>query len=57
MRLFAASNVDESWIRHKDTPDVKIYYKHEDGFRNVTLYMEKVVNAPMINLLAVVAEA
>ena len=31
--------------------------KLEDGFRNVTLYMEKVVHAPMINLLAVFAEA
>ena len=48
---------DDSWIRHKDTPEVRIFYKHEDGFRNCTLYMEKIINAPMINLLAIIAEA
>ena len=48
---------DESWIRHKDTPEVKIFYKLEDGLKNCTLYMEKIVRAPLINLLAVFAEA
>ena len=48
---------DQSWIRHKDTPEVKIYYKLEEGLKNCTLYMEKVIQAPLINLLAVFAEA
>jgi len=52
-----ADGIDQSWIRHKDTPEVKIFYKYEDGFRNCTLYMEKVIQAPMINLLAIFAEA
>ena len=52
-----ADGSDQSWTRHKDTPDVKIFYKIEDGFRNCTLYMEKVINAPLINVLAVLAEA
>ena len=52
-----ADGSDQSWIRHKDTPEVKIFYKYETGFRNVTLYMEKIVNAPLINVLATLAEA
>ena len=48
---------DDSWIRHKDTPEVKIFYKLEEGLKNCTLYMEKIVRAPLINLLAVFAEA
>ena len=36
---------------------MKIYYKLEAGFNNCTLYMEKIINAPMINLMAVLAEA
>ena len=36
---------------------MKIFYKYEDGFKNCTLYMEKIVRAPMINLLATFAEA
>ena len=52
-----ADGSDQSWTRHKDTPEVKIFYKYEDGFRNCTLYMEKVINAPLINLLAIFAEA
>jgi len=48
---------DQSWTRHKDTPEVKVFYKLEDGLRNCTLYLEKVVHASMINLLAIFAEA
>ena len=42
---------------YKDLEELKIYYKLEAGFANCTLYMEKVINAPMINLMAVLAEA
>ena len=52
-----ADGRDQSWIRHKDTPEVKIFYKLEAGLKNCTLYMEKIVHAPLINLLAVFAEA
>ena len=30
MHEFSEGRIDPSWIRHKDTPEVKIYYKHED---------------------------
>lgn len=52
-----ADGRDQSWIRHKDTEEVKIFYKLEDGLKNCTLYMEKVIRAPLINLLAIFAEA
>ena len=52
-----ADGTDQTWVRHKDTPELKIFYKLEDGLTNCTLYMEKVVHAPLINLLALIAEA
>ena len=52
-----ADGTDQSWTRHKDTPEVKIFYKQENGFSNMTLYMEKVIRAPLINVLAILAEA
>ena len=42
---------------YKDQEELKIFYKLEEGFANCTLYMEKVIKAPMINLMAVLAEA
>ena len=51
------SGADKSWTVYKDQEELKIFYKLEEGFANCTLYMEKVINAPMINLMAVLAEA
>ena len=51
------SGSDKSWTVYKDQEELKIFYKLEEGFANCTLYMEKVINAPMINLMAVLAEA
>ena len=46
-----------SWTVYKDQEELKIKYKLEQGFANCTLYMEKVIQAPMLNLMAVLAEA
>ena len=51
------SGSDDSWTRYKDTDEEKIFYKLETGFRNCTLFMQKVVEAPAINLMATLAEA
>jgi hypothetical protein len=45
------------WKKFKDKPNSKIYYKHEDGFNQLTLYIEEVLEAPMLNLFAVLGEA
>ena len=53
-----ADGTDQSWIRHTDKPEVKVFYKYEGGFRNITMYMEKVIRgAPIINILSILAEA
>lgn len=51
------SGSDDSWTRYKDTDEVKIFYKLESGFSNCTLFMEKVIEAPAVNLMATLAEA
>lgn len=45
------------WQRFKDKPESKIYYKQEDGLSQLTLYIEEVFEAPMINLFAIMGEA
>jgi hypothetical protein len=50
-----AGNFD-GWKRYKDKPESKIYYQLEPGQRIVTLYIEKVFDAPIINLCAFLAE-
>ena len=51
------SGTDDSWTRYKDTDQEKIFYKLETGFTNCTLFMQKVIEAPAINLMATLAEA
>jgi hypothetical protein len=51
------NDTDESWTREKDTEDMKVFYKIEEGSALVTLYLEKVVKSPMINLLSLLVEA
>lgn len=38
----------------KDT--TKIYYRQEKNLRSITVYMEQVVDAPMLNLFAFLSE-
>ncbi len=45
------------WLVYWDLPEYKIYYKFEAGSYLCSLYLEKVIDAPMINLMAVLAEA
>ena len=46
----------KNWIRFKDTETKKIFYQQEEGFKGLTIYLEGVINAPIINLFAVLAE-
>ena len=48
---------DKSWDIEKDTEDIKIFYKVDNETKQMTIYGEKVIKAPMINLLAIIAEA
>lgn len=36
--------------------DRKVFYKMEDGFSTMTIYIEGTINAPMINLFAILCE-
>ena len=45
------------WSRFKDTRDYKVFYKMEPGVTSLSVYMEGTVNAPVLNVLAVLAEA
>ena len=44
------------WIVYKDNDEEKIYYKNEPHIRSMSLYLECVINAPMMNLFAVMGE-
>ena len=46
----------DGWQMYKDKPKSKIYYKIEDGHPIVTVYAEQVVEAPLINIAALIAE-
>ena len=37
--------------------ETKVYYRKEDGKSLYTFYLEKIVNAPIFNLMSVIAEA
>ena len=45
------------WIMFIDLPEYKIYYRYEPGQPICSLYLERVINAPVINLMALLAEA
>lgn len=44
------------WTKFLDKPEQKIYYKKEEGLAPITCFIEGIINAPMINVLAVVGE-
>jgi len=47
----------KDWIIYDDKPEKKIYYRKDEGFANLTVYLEKVIEAPMLNFMALLAEA
>jgi hypothetical protein len=44
------------WTRHTDTPQQKIYYRQEKGQKTLTLYLEGLIKAPIINVVSIFAE-
>ena len=47
----------DKWNVYKDLPLEKIYYRFEGASSLCSLYLEKVITAPIINVMAVLAEA
>ncbi len=47
---------DAGWTKFSDKGDSKIYYKQEEGVKSLTLYLEDVIEAPLINLFAILGE-
>lgn len=48
---------DPSWTRFYDEPEYKIYYRYVQGEPLCSLYLERVIEAPLLNLMALLAEA
>lgn len=46
----------KDWTKHTDKDDFKVYYRHDKGDKNLTLYLEGLINAPLINLFSILAE-
>jgi len=44
------------WTKFSDKGDSKIYYKQEEGIKSLTLYLEDVIEAPLLNLFAILGE-
>lgn len=44
------------WNKQTDNDHTKIYYRQEEGLPGITLYLEAVINAPLLNLFAVLGE-
>ena len=50
-----SGNHDE-WNKTVDGEDLKIYYKKNEGSKLYTFYFEKTANAPLFNVISVMAE-
>ena len=46
----------DEWTKVKDTPELKLFYKQEEGQKLYTFYCEKLINAPLFNLASVMRE-
>ena len=44
------------WTRHTDKEKIKVFYKQEKSLKTITIYLEGVVEAPMIHLFSVMGE-
>ena len=45
------------WTKYYDLPDYKIYYRYMPGQPLCSLFLEREIKAPMLNLMALLAEA
>ena len=52
----SATDFLRGWIKHSEKANGKVYYRQEPGLKGLTVYLEGVVNAPIMNLLAVISE-
>lgn len=48
---------DKKWLKFTDYPTLKVYYRLENGRSLYTFYCEKLIQAPLFNVLSVIAEA
>lgn len=46
----------KGWNKHTDKEDYKIYYRQEEGLKIISLFIEGIINAPLINIMALLAE-
>ena len=51
------AGVDDSWRKFTNYDSLKVWYKREEGLGLYTFYCEKLVRAPLFNLLSIIAEA
>lgn len=51
------NGTDQRWLRFTDYPTLKVYYRLENGRSLYTFYCEKLIQAPLFNVLSVIAEA
>lgn len=54
---FEAGNLDSNWVKFTDSPDLKLYFREEEGEASLyTVYGERIINAKMFDVMAIVAE-
>lgn len=46
----------KGWGKQTDTPKQKIYFRNEQGIKSITMYLEQVIDAPLLNLFALLSE-
>jgi hypothetical protein len=56
MMKLIREGVPPDWKKFKEKKTSKIYYKQEPGLSQITLYLEEVFEASLINLVAVIGE-
>ena len=49
--------VHDGWSKFTNYDSLKVWYKKEEGLDLYTFYCEKLVRAPLFNLLSIIAEA
>ena len=45
-----------NWVKFSEKGSTKIFYRQDPGLKGLTVYLEKVINAPLMHLLAVLVE-
>ena len=54
---FLEKELSSDWTMYKNTDELKIFYRQEAGKQNITLYLEKVIECPLINFAMILCEA